>query len=189
MESFRGMYPVRSVQIHHARVHHHGHCFLLRNELDCTNLCACRVSSTFRLRNITKIDQLCSGGALRALSASIVSIIFLWRTYAIWHKSRVRRLPFLVGLLLNRISAGPIFLDGLLHSNHNFHVGLCLQPGPRGWQQRELWGACGNGRIRGEVAVCTGITPVHSFPPSHSDISFPQANMVCSRSVGKQFVR
>ncbi|KAJ7328717.1 hypothetical protein DFH08DRAFT_967131 [Mycena albidolilacea] len=28
------------------------------------------------------------GGALRALSASIVSIIFLWRTYAIWHKSR-----------------------------------------------------------------------------------------------------
>ncbi|KAJ7434305.1 hypothetical protein B0H11DRAFT_2118641 [Mycena galericulata] len=28
------------------------------------------------------------GGALRALSASIVSIIFLWRTWAIWHKSR-----------------------------------------------------------------------------------------------------
>ncbi|KAJ6530230.1 hypothetical protein B0H19DRAFT_1192545 [Mycena capillaripes] len=28
------------------------------------------------------------GGALRALSASIVSIIFMWRTWAIWHKSR-----------------------------------------------------------------------------------------------------
>ncbi|KAJ7469412.1 hypothetical protein B0H11DRAFT_2044187, partial [Mycena galericulata] len=28
------------------------------------------------------------GGALRALSASIVSLIFLWRTWAIWNKSR-----------------------------------------------------------------------------------------------------
>ncbi|KAJ6475123.1 hypothetical protein C8R47DRAFT_704267 [Mycena vitilis] len=28
------------------------------------------------------------GGALRALSASIVSIIFMWRTWAIYHKSR-----------------------------------------------------------------------------------------------------
>ncbi|KAJ7666773.1 hypothetical protein DFH06DRAFT_1384163 [Mycena polygramma] len=28
------------------------------------------------------------GGALRALSASIVSIIFMWRTYAIYHKRR-----------------------------------------------------------------------------------------------------
>ncbi|KAF7333418.1 hypothetical protein MVEN_02357600 [Mycena venus] len=28
------------------------------------------------------------GGALRALSASIVSIIFMWRTWAIWHKRR-----------------------------------------------------------------------------------------------------
>ncbi|KAJ7676524.1 hypothetical protein DFH06DRAFT_1428014 [Mycena polygramma] len=28
------------------------------------------------------------GGALRALSASIVSVIFMWRTWAIWHKSR-----------------------------------------------------------------------------------------------------
>jgi hypothetical protein len=37
------------------------------------------------------------------------------------------------------------------------------------------------------VAVCTGMAPVHPFLPSHSDISFPQANMVCSRSVGKQF--
>ncbi|KAJ6457883.1 hypothetical protein C8R45DRAFT_1110230 [Mycena sanguinolenta] len=28
------------------------------------------------------------GGALRALSASIVSVIFMWRTWAIWHKNR-----------------------------------------------------------------------------------------------------
>ncbi|KAJ6483147.1 hypothetical protein C8R45DRAFT_1148877 [Mycena sanguinolenta] len=28
------------------------------------------------------------GGALRALSASIVSVIFMWRTWAIWHKKR-----------------------------------------------------------------------------------------------------
>ncbi|KAJ7908908.1 hypothetical protein B0H13DRAFT_2015797, partial [Mycena leptocephala] len=35
------------------------------------------------------------GGALRALSASIVSIIFMWRAWAIWHKSR-RILYFLM---------------------------------------------------------------------------------------------
>ncbi|KAF8190192.1 hypothetical protein K438DRAFT_2018607 [Mycena galopus ATCC 62051] len=36
------------------------------------------------------------GGALRALSGSIVSVIFMWRTWAIWHKHR----PILYFLML-----------------------------------------------------------------------------------------
>ncbi|KAJ7731038.1 hypothetical protein B0H16DRAFT_1759272 [Mycena metata] len=39
------------------------------------------------------------GGALRALSASIVSLIFMWRAWAIWHK-RQRILYFLMIALL-----------------------------------------------------------------------------------------
>ncbi|KAJ6457873.1 hypothetical protein C8R45DRAFT_1183907 [Mycena sanguinolenta] len=48
------------------------------------------VSALLHLRPFitTYLPLLCSGGALRALSASIVSVIFMWRTWAIWHKKR-----------------------------------------------------------------------------------------------------
>ncbi|KAJ7500896.1 hypothetical protein B0H11DRAFT_1994886 [Mycena galericulata] len=39
------------------------------------------------------------GGALRAFSASIVSLIFLWRTWAIWHKSRAILYFLMVALI------------------------------------------------------------------------------------------
>ncbi|KAF7338977.1 hypothetical protein MVEN_01973900 [Mycena venus] len=82
-------------------------------------------------------------GAFRALSASIVSVIFMWRTWVIWHKRR----PILYFLMLVFIPT-TVFTWGFIFNEvpevNNGVAGSC-------------GGLAGKGRVRGEVAFCSGM--------------------------------